>query len=601
MVLIILFCLVLISPMSAIGEIINVPGDRETIQEGIDAADHGDTVQVHPGIYQEHIDFDSKAITVGSLMLTTGDSNYCDSTVISGTRGAGSVVVIDNIEGVAGTLVGLTLMDGTSRNGGGIFISESNAIVDYCKIYDNIGIESGGGIYVEAGGLEISNSEVSYNETENEYGGGIYCNESGINMDHCILQQNVASSFGGGIYSSYSDLILTQTTFHMNSTQSGGGGGIYCFVTAVGLDRCVFYENATDAEDGGAVYFRASVPFIINCTFSLNTAQGNGDGIFCWNGTDLIIWNSIMWDNIPHEIYFDQNDAPSLLTILYSNIDGGEEGIITNENVEFDWLDGNLDIDPMFVNPDNDFRLSWENYPENDTTKSPCIDTGNPDSEPDPDHTRVDMGALYFHQRPDIEIEPEELSWEDVRVGFSEWKAVTISNVAGDLLHLSNQYITPDRSPFEIGRGRGEVDIVQGRPHQLWIAFSPVVWNVYDAVLHIESNDQDEPLIDIPLRGTVMGVVSDEDKIPSEFAITSVYPNPFNSTSVVSFSVPNPDNVSLALYDIKGREIDVLHTGFYAPGYYNIEIDADNLASGVYMVRLSCSNGDNKRKLILVR
>ena len=55
-----------------------------TIQHGIDVASQGDTVLAHPGVYRENINFNGKNITVGSLLVTTGDEDYILRTVIDG-------------------------------------------------------------------------------------------------------------------------------------------------------------------------------------------------------------------------------------------------------------------------------------------------------------------------------------------------------------------------------------------------------------------------------------------------------------------------------------------------------------------------------------
>jgi len=59
---------------------------------------------------------------------------------------------------------------------------------------------------------------------------------------------------------------------------------------------------------------------------------------------------------------------PNTITIAYSDIDGGEEGIETYDNGTVNWLDGNIDADPLFVDAElGDYHL---------TENSPCIDTG---------------------------------------------------------------------------------------------------------------------------------------------------------------------------------------------------------------------------------
>ena len=57
----------------SIADIINVPADIDSIQGGIDLANHGNTVLVSVGTYYENINFNRNNITVGSLYLTTND------------------------------------------------------------------------------------------------------------------------------------------------------------------------------------------------------------------------------------------------------------------------------------------------------------------------------------------------------------------------------------------------------------------------------------------------------------------------------------------------------------------------------------------------
>jgi len=97
--------------------------------------------------------------------------------------------------------------------------------------------------------------------------------------------------------------------------------------------------------------------------------------------------------------YFSEYGNPNTITIAYSDIEGGEAGIVTNNNGTVNCLEGNIDSDPLFVDPANaNFHLSWANFPIPDETKSPCIDAGDPNSPFDPDGTIADMGAFYFNQ-----------------------------------------------------------------------------------------------------------------------------------------------------------------------------------------------------------
>ena len=78
----ILFLSILFSSLFA--AVHRVPHDRETIQEGINAAEPGDTVLVDEGIYYENLQI-NKEITLGSYFLLDGDLSHRDATIIDGS------------------------------------------------------------------------------------------------------------------------------------------------------------------------------------------------------------------------------------------------------------------------------------------------------------------------------------------------------------------------------------------------------------------------------------------------------------------------------------------------------------------------------------
>ncbi len=100
--------------------------------------------------------------------------------------------------------------------------------------------------------------------------------------------------------------------------------------------------------------------------------------------------NCILWNDLPQEVYFSIESSENLIIIAYTDIQGGLAGIVTNDNGEVFWEEGNINEDPFFVNAANG------NY--NLSANSPCIDAGDPDSPLDPDGTIADMGAFYYDQ-----------------------------------------------------------------------------------------------------------------------------------------------------------------------------------------------------------
>jgi hypothetical protein len=89
--------------------------------------------------------------------------------------------------------------------------------------------------------------------------------------------------------------------------------------------------------------------------------------------------------------------------------------------------------------------------------------------------------------------------------------------------------------------------------------------------------------------------------IPVSTSLTSVYPNPFNITSTVIFTVGKDSRLELALYDILGRQVAVLVHGDVVPGEHRIILDGSGLSTGVYYLKLTGSHMSQTQKVILLK
>lgn len=87
---------------------------------------------------------------------------------------------------------------------------------------------------------------------------------------------------------------------------------------------------------------------------------------------------------------------------------------------------------------------------------------------------------------------------------------------------------------------------------------------------------------------------------PALFSLDQNYPNPFNPTTTIRFSLSQAANVHLGLYDLTGKEIDVLLSERKQAGDYSFSIDARGLASGVYIYRISVDGIPGKTKRMVV-
>ena len=82
---------------------------------------------------------------------------------------------------------------------------------------------------------------------------------------------------------------------------------------------------------------------------------------------------------------------------------------------------------------------------------------------------------------------------------------------------------------------------------------------------------------------------------------TLVYPNPFNSTTQIEFTLPTTQRVSLRLYDVLGREVAVMLNEIQTAGKHEMMFDASGLPSGVYLCRLEAGGMAQTRKVVLVK
>jgi parallel beta-helix repeat protein len=97
------------------------------------------------------------------------------------------------------------------------------------------------------------------------------------------------------------------------------------------------------------------------------------------------------------------------------------------------------------------------------------------------------------------------------------------------------------------------------------------------------------------------GLKSNEELIPIEFTLYQNYPNPFNPVTTIKYDLPNTSEVSLIIYDILGRKVKELVNTKQQAGRYDIQFNASNLASGVYIYQLVAEKYISSKKMILLK
>ena len=101
--------------------------------------------------------------------------------------------------------------------------------------------------------------------------------------------------------------------------------------------------------------------------------------------------------------------------------------------------------------------------------------------------------------------------------------------------------------------------------------------------------------------GVCTSLNNSEIVYPITYNLSNPYPNPFNPTTTISFSIPQTDMVSLNVYDITGKLVTTLINEQLNIGYHSIVWDGTNQSSGMYLVRMESGSYIKTQKLLLLK
>ncbi len=90
------------------------------------------------------------------------------------------------------------------------------------------------------------------------------------------------------------------------------------------------------------------------------------------------------------------------------------------------------------------------------------------------------------------------------------------------------------------------------------------------------------------------------NRIP-QYSLLPIYPNPFNQRTVARFELRAASYVNLEVYDVWGRVVENLVSGYYIPGAHRVWFDGGDLPSGVYLIRLEAGDYTQTRKSVLIK
>ncbi|NOS86066.1 MAG: T9SS type A sorting domain-containing protein [Ignavibacteria bacterium] len=105
----------------------------------------------------------------------------------------------------------------------------------------------------------------------------------------------------------------------------------------------------------------------------------------------------------------------------------------------------------------------------------------------------------------------------------------------------------------------------------------------------------------IRINNTLTAINEISNNIPGEFMLYQNYPNPFNPETNIRFDIPNDADVKITLFDMLGREVQVIANEFKHAGSYEVKFDASHLSSGTYFYKLTAGSFTDIKKIVLIK
>lgn len=176
----------------------------------------------------------------------------------------------------------------------------------------------------------------------------------------------------------------------------------------------------------------------------------------------------------------------------------------------------------------------------------------------------------------------------------------TVSTVNGS--YLSKKFVTTFGLYYRILIF--EYPIIE-RPDTTWIAQN--VWMVRKSTPSANVNFSSLGLpiaFSVPgniyeLTNPSIGIQNISTEIPSSYSLKQNYPNPFNPNTVIRFLLSVAGNVTIKVYDVRGREVQTLVNERLQAGTYETSFDGSGLNSGVYFYKMTANGFSQTRKMIL--
>jgi len=108
-------------------------------------------------------------------------------------------------------------------------------------------------------------------------------------------------------------------------------------------------------------------------------------------------------------------------------------------------------------------------------------------------------------------------------------------------------------------------------------------------------------LLDLVEVTGLVGISNNNNQLPASYRLEQNFPNPFNPSTVIGYSIPFPGTVKLTIYDILGSEVAAVLNEYKPAGNYQVRFDASGLPSGIYFYTVTSGSFSDTKKMMLLK
>ncbi len=514
----------------------------------------------------------------GLRFFNTAPASLVDNCIIDSCSIGGI-----SISGLSNNSKVVTIRSSTISNNRERGISISNALADikHTSIINNGNYVVGPGLTVSFARVYLSNSRI-----ENNLGTGIIITGQGSNVifspdgtapgynfvtSHGVGEINIRNNGYAYIGQRYQyicrwdcDGIVELTTLNSSpdAIEPGPCRPIYCWANMAGLNNIYnnynYFRRLINNETGNTIYAQ-------------NTYWGNSSGP---NPAQDFYGNVVY---IPFLTSPASTSAPMVpeqpieeeLAVTYIR------SIEDNSTNALDALYGLESLSDLGVNLNTNIKMPWENFLNRIERRANSVKLKNL--------------ASAFRIKDKMR-----------RKDFSS--AISLSDVYlqnnsndGMWMYYQVQKIFANIGNGDINTAESIYNIIKSRAYSIdsisTLAIGEIVSMLGTNNLNLSKSSTSDKL-----------KIEKENSIsPSSFILHQNYPNPFNPSTIINYQLTINNYTTLKIYDVLGREVATLVDEYKEAGYYEVNWDAVNVPTGVYLYKLNSGNFTDVKKLVLLK